>query len=322
MPQNWILGDLFLKNFGHQGSIKALWEQRWAFPCKLGVYPFHNGKEEDFITVFQHLIKENINDLYDDAYCQAFLPTVAKLVKEADEAVVNGEKDKAISLYKRAAVVYRISRFPYIGTPLKEEAYELQKRAYMNGAALWDVPLKDVIIPHTHAANGDGMEILLYVRIPKDANNENPCGVMLLITGLDGHRPDNFKRTEECLKRGWATVIRDIPGVADCPANRRDPNSGDRLFETILEWIEANPVLNHKRVLGWGLSAGGYYAIRLAHTHASKLIGVVGHDAGTHHYISKEWLKEVDHHEYPFDISRAYLGKYGYSSWDELLEKC
>jgi hypothetical protein len=29
---NWILGDLFLKDFGHRGSIKKLWEQRWAFP--------------------------------------------------------------------------------------------------------------------------------------------------------------------------------------------------------------------------------------------------------------------------------------------------
>jgi len=48
----------------------------------------------------------------------------------------------------------------------------------------------------------------------------------------------------------------------------------------------------------------------------------VGHGAGTHHYIGKEWLKEVHHHEYPFSLREAYLGKYGYDSWDELLEKC
>jgi Esterase FrsA-like len=319
---NWILGDLFQKDFGHQKSIKTLWETRWAFPCKLGVYPFHDGKLEDFTLIFEQLIKENINDPYDDAFCKAFLPTAERLVKEAEAAESKGDKAEAISLYKRACVVYRISRFPYIGTPLKKQAYDAQKAAYIKGAALWDVPMKDISIPHKHAANGDEDSIPLYVRIPPGASASQPSPVMFLITGLDGHRPDNFERSEEALKRGWASVICDIPGVADCPANRKDPNSGDRLFASILEWIDQQPELNEKRVVAWGLSAGGYYAIRLAHTHANKLLGAVGHGAGTHHYIGKEWLKEVDHHEYPFDISRAYLGKYGYSSWDELLEKC
>jgi hypothetical protein len=80
--------------------------------------------------------------------------------------------------------------------------------------------------------------------------------------------------------------------------------------------------LNQRKVIAWGLSAGGYYAIRLAHTHAARLAGAVGHGAGTHHYLGAEWLKEVDHHEYPFDLTRGYLDKYGYSSWEELLEKC
>jgi hypothetical protein len=322
---NWILGDLFSKDFGHQGSIKTLWETRWKFPCKLGVYPFHDGKLEDFEPIFNTLIEKNINDPYDDAFCQAFLPTAERLVAEASAAEKAGDKVAAIALYKRACVVYRISRFPYIGTPLKLKAYVAQQAAYLRGAALWDVPLRDVRIAHTHAANGDGKEIPLYVRSPPKHGGTaaaEPSPVILLITGLDGHRPDNWERTEEALKRGWATVICDIPGVAEVPANRKDPNSGDRMYQTVLEWIEAQPELDHRKVITWGLSAGGYYAIRLAHTHADKLIGAVGHGAGTHHYVGKEWLKEVDHHEYPFDISRAYLGKYGYDSWEELLEKC
>lgn len=49
MPNgNWILGDLFLKDYGHAGSIKKLWDMRWKFPCTLGVYPFHDGKFADF----------------------------------------------------------------------------------------------------------------------------------------------------------------------------------------------------------------------------------------------------------------------------------
>ncbi|KAL2358800.1 Alpha/Beta hydrolase protein [Cryomyces antarcticus] len=318
---NWILGDLFLKDFGHQGSIKTLWETRWKFPCKLGVYPFHDGKFEDFEPIFNKLVEGNVNDPYDDAFASAFFPTAEALAKEA-QSLESSDRARAIELYRRSACVYRLSRFPYIGTPLKRKAYEEQKKVYMRGARLWDVPLTEEIIPFTDAVEGDGKEIPLYVRTPKDASKEKPVPVMLLVTGLDGHRPDNYERTEEHLKRGWATVICDIPGVADCPALKTDPKSSDRLFTTILNWIKSQPQLNEKKVIAWGLSAGGYHAIRLAHTHASQLAGAVGHGAGTHHYIGAEWLKEVNHHEYPFDLRRAYLGKYGYGSWEELVEKC
>jgi pimeloyl-ACP methyl ester carboxylesterase len=202
------------------------------------------------------------------------------------------------------------------------KAFEAQKKAYMQGTRLWDVPIKEVIIPFKHKGEGDKPEIPLYVRIPKGASKDKPAPVILLVTGLDGHRPDNTERTEEHLKRGWATVICDIPGVADCPCNKRDPNASDRYFDTILEYIASVPEFDRRKVIAWGLSAGGYYAIRLAHTHASKLAGAVGHGAGTHYYIGKEWLAEVHHHEYPFSLREAYLGKYGYSSWEELLEKC
>jgi len=47
------------------------------------------------------------------------------------------------------------------------------------------------MIPHTHAAGDDGAEIPVYVRTPRGAKKEAPVPVVLLITGLDGHRPDN-----------------------------------------------------------------------------------------------------------------------------------
>jgi hypothetical protein len=119
------------------------------------------------------------------------------LAQEAG-AVESTDRSLAIQLYKRASVVYRISRFPYIGTPLKREAFEAQKKAYLKGTVLWDVPLQEVVIPHTHAGEGDDKAIPLYVRMPIDASPEKPCPVMLLITGLDGHRPDNTEVGNIC----------------------------------------------------------------------------------------------------------------------------
>jgi hypothetical protein len=323
MPDGtWILGDLFEKDYGHAGSIKKLWENRWKFPCSLGVYPFHDGQFSDFEPIFSHLISHDINDPYSDEYTNAFLPTAQKLAEEAEElAEKNQDIEKAKKIYLRANAVFRLARFPYIGTPLKEHVFEEQKAVYLRGSKLWDIPIEETIIPHTHASNSDGLNIPLYIRKPPSTNTSFPT--ILLITGLDGHRPDNTERTTEHLKRGWATVICDIPGTTvDCPSNRRDPLSPDRLFSSILDWIRDQPDLDEKKVIAWGLSAGGYYAIRLAHTHRTHLLGSVGHGAGSHHYIGREWLSNVGKHEYPFGLERAYATKYGYASFEEMKERC
>jgi hypothetical protein len=327
MPNGqWILGDLFTKDYGHRGSIAKLWENRWKMPCQRSVYPFHDGLYSDFEPIFQHLIANNINDPYSDDYTNAFLPTARDLIAKAQELTKLGasskveHKEEAKTLYFRANAVFRLARFPYIGTELKRQVFEEQKKAYMAGTQLWEVPITEEIVSHVHAANGDGDAIPLYIRHPK---GDGPFPTILLITGLDGHRPDNTERTEEHLRRGWATVICDIPGTTvDCPVNKRDPLSPDRLFSTILECIAQNPVLDEKKVIAWGLSAGGYYAIRLAHTHREKLIGSVGHGAGTHHYIGREWLEQIDKHEYPFGLEQAYCQKYGYKDFEEMKERC
>lgn len=64
---------------------------------------------------------------------------------------------------------------------------------YLKGASLWHEPIEEVVIPHTHAANGEGKEIPLFVRLPQGIKEggEEDCPVVLLLTGLDGHRPDN-----------------------------------------------------------------------------------------------------------------------------------
>lgn len=327
MPNgNWILGDLFTKEYGHQGSIQKLWEMRWKTPCQRAVYPFHDGSFEDFEPIFEHLIANNINDPYTDAYTNAFLPTARDLVKKAQDLSDLGasskieHKEEAKKLYLRANAVFRIARFPYIGTDLKRQVFEEQKQAYMQGAQLWDVPVTEEIITHVNASNGDGDKIPLYIRQPK---GDGPFPTILLITGLDGYRPDNTERTEEHLRRGWATVICDMPGTTiDCPANKRDPLSPDRLFSTILAYIAQAPYLDDQKLIAWGLSAGGYYAIRLAHTHARKLLGSVAHGAGTHHYIGREWLSQVAKHEYPFGLEEAYTQKYGYADFEQMKARC
>lgn len=265
-----------------------------------------------------------MNDAYSDRYTEYFLPTARALVDKAI-SIQNSDRAEAIDLFKRAACVFRISRFPSIdggSTGFKRKIWEEQKQVYLRGASLWPEPMREVLIPFTKALPSDeGREIPLFVRVPRGVSKDKPCPVVLLLTGLDGHRPDNSARSDEFTARGWASVIVEIPGTADCPADRKDPDSPDRLWTSVLDWVAAQADFDAKRIVTWGLSAGGYYAIRLAHTHAHRLLGAIGQGAGTHHFLSREWLSKVDNHEYPFQLSEAYVKKYGYKDWEELMDR-
>lgn len=59
--------------------------------------------------------------------------------------------------------------------------------------------MNDIVILNTAGTSADGHSIPLYVRLPKNASKAHPCGAVLLLCGLDGHRPDNTTRSDEFL---------------------------------------------------------------------------------------------------------------------------
>lgn len=132
------------------------------------------------------------------------------------------------------------------------------------------------------------------------------------MTGLDGYR------TELCVwMRGWhasdiGCIVAEIPGTGDSPALASDPESPDRQWSSLLDWMDAQPAIDSSRVCVWGFSTGGFYAIRLAHTHAKRVAGVVALGGATHHFLDPEWLEASNHLEYPFDLGRTLAYKYGY----------
>ncbi|KAJ5647212.1 hypothetical protein N7490_003584 [Penicillium lividum] len=322
----WMMGDRFDTVFPHKGSIKALWETKWKFCCQKSIYPFHDGAFEDFEPIFEKLIAGNINDPFTDAYTKTFLPIVDELEKEAIKALEYDHPDRAADLYRRASVVLRIARFPYVSpttrpdNAIKRATFDRQKDLYLKAASLWNPIIKEVIIPHTHRAANDGPNIPLYVRVPAEASASNPVPVVLLMTGLDGYRPDNSQRTHEIINRGWAAVICEIPGTADSPADPADPESADRQWTAVLKYMAGRPEFDMSRVAAWGLSAGGFYAIRAACTHRDQLVGSVAHGPGSHHFLSPEWLAKVNDHEYPFTITDCWAEKYGYSSTEDFIQ--
>lgn len=228
-------------------------------------------------------------------------------------------REQASSLYLRACCLYRIARFPYITSfpkvndQTKWGVWEKQKEIYLKAGKLWEEsPVEEVKVAFLdrQVQQGEGQWIPVYVRVPPAGTSSQPSTgsggypTVILMTGLDGYRPDNTVRCNEFLARGWAVVVVEIPGTADCPADPADSESADRLWESLLQWMDTyqyrgKRAFHMKRVMVWGLSAGGYYAVRIAHTHSHRLAGVVAQGAGVHYFYDKKWMEKVDGHEYP-----------------------
>lgn len=293
------------KVFEHHSSVSALWNKKWRKLCFLGVYPFVDGKVEDFDPIFEKLIadaKDATSILYDpDAYATPFMPVAEALVKRAEEAELSEKSDEAKDFYLRAAAVYRIARFPIIRSKLSRQAWEAGKSAYLKGGKYLDAPVEEVKIPFSHADQDAGDEvkdISAFLRIPAGPKPKQGWPVVLFICGLDAYKTDHTNKTDLHLAAGFATLSVEIPGTGDCPAAPNDPESPDRLWGSVLDWISDHSDdfgVDDKRVVARGVSTGGYYAFRIAHTHADRLIASVGHGGWSHWMLDPEWVKAMNY---------------------------
>jgi hypothetical protein len=312
--------------FAHHDSISALWSRKWRGPCAAGIYPFVDGDVNDFDPIFATLVSENDDDpailSRPDVYAEPFFPVAEQLVTEAATAQAQDDPGRARELFMRAAAVYRIARFPINRSVRTQQAWERGKAAYERGGALLDPPIVALDIPFTAAdpAAGDlDSPIAAYLRVPGGEPPAAGWPVVLFICGLDAYRTDNTKRLQQHVDRGFATLVFEIPGTGDCPAAPGDPTSPDRLLTSILHWVADNAsmhLLDADTVVARGISTGGYYAFRAAHTHADRLLAVAEQGGGSHHMFDAAWIGAQNQMEYPFALADALAHKFGYRDAD------
>jgi alpha-beta hydrolase superfamily lysophospholipase len=162
-------------------------------------------------------------------------------------------------------------------------------------------PVHEIMVPHKHAIEGEGSHIPVYHLLPASATPDAPAPCLIIMTGLDGYRTELAVWMEGWRQKGVGTIVLEIPGTGDSPALPNDPESPDRQYESLLDWIDTQDRIDKKKVCVWAFSTGGYYAIRLAHMQPDRLAGVVSQGGGVHHMFDPAWLDEVNHLEYPFE---------------------
>lgn len=308
--------------FAWHDSVSALWAKKWRTPCAHGIYPFTDANVEDFDPIFAELVRVSNDDpsifSRPDDYARPFFPVAERLGTEAEDARSKGNDTEARDRFLRAAAVYRIARFPINRSELTQQAWEAGKAAYERGGELLDPPSAPVDVPFLHADPSAGdleVPIKAYLRVPKGNKPQDGWPVLLFICGLDAYKTDHTPRTQQHVDHGCATLSFEIPGTGDCPAAPNDPASPDRLMSSVLDWVAEHAAeygFDPTRVLARGISTGGYYAFRIAHTHADRLFAVVAQGGGAHHMFDAEWIGAQNQMEYPFALADALAYKFGY----------
>jgi hypothetical protein len=207
------------------------------------------------------------------------------------------------------------------GTQVRLAAAHLPDLNNEHPTSLRPNPVVEVQIPHIHRLESEGHHIPAYHLLPDHASKSSPVPCVIIFTGLDGYRTELAVWMEGWRQVGVATIVLEIPGTGDCPAAPKDPLSPDRLYSSLFDWVEQQDGIDKAKVCVWAFSTGGYYAIRVAHTHPDKLAGVVALGGGCHHMFDPEWLSEVNHLEYPFDLANTLAYKFGYGNDVEAFKK-
>jgi hypothetical protein len=259
------------------------------------------------------MVQRDMKEPYDwDEYAKVYFPQAEHLKSIAQEAEKNGEKEKASEYYLRSSALYRIARFPAPRSDVQREAWKLGKEVCTKGLGMREHPIHEVLIPHTHRNSDEGENIPVYHVVPEGASKDSPVPTVVIFSGLDGYRTELVVWSEGFRLMGIATIVLEIPGTGDCPAKVSDPTSPDRLYSSLFDWVAQQPTLDAKRTAVWAFSTGGYYAMRVAHTHKDRLAGVAALGGGCHHMFDRAWLDEVNHLEYPFDLANTLAYKWGY----------
>ncbi len=92
-------------------------------------------------------------------------------------------------------------------------------------------------------------------------------------------------------------------------------------MSSVLDWVVSNSTahtFDTTKICARGISTGGYYAMRIAHSHADRLFAVVAQGGGCHHMFDAAWIRAQNQMEYPFALADALAYKFGYRGSDAI----
>jgi esterase FrsA len=225
------------------------------------------------------------------------------------KAKAASDPKEADANYLRAWRLYYFGQWPSPTSAGKLAAYQHAVDAYLLHAKYFDPPLEVVRIPF------EGKEIVGYLRLP--ANAARPVPLVLAISGLDSRKETVAETYAAALPEGVGFFAVDSPGTGEAPVKASE--TAEVMYSRVLDYLATRPEIDKNRIVVHGQSFGAYWAAKLAHTEANRLLGAVTQSPPIDHTFQADFFRSRMYtREYLFDAVPASLFVYGMKTIDEL----
>ena len=197
--------------------------------------------------------------------------------------------------FLRAWRLYYFGQWPAPTSAGKLASYQRAIKAYLLHARYFDPPLEVVRIPF------EGSEIVGYLRLP--ANAPRPVPLVLAISGLDSRKETVAETYAAALSQGIGFFSVDSPGTGQAPLKAGE--TSERMYSRVLDYLVTRQDIDAGRILVHGQSFGAYWAAKLAHTEAKRLVGAVTQSPPIHRTFQQDFFRgRMYTREYLFDCCR------------------
>jgi 2,6-dihydroxypseudooxynicotine hydrolase len=182
--------------------------------------------------------------------------TAAGYERAAEEAESAGRRVTAGQAWLRAGLCWHFGKFVFVqDADQLRQASDRTAACYGRGAWALEPPAERVRIPF------DGITMPGLLRKPAGAARPP---VVLMIPGLDSAKEELQATADHFLRRGVATLAIDGPGQGETEFVRDIEPAYERPAGAAIDWFSKRPDVDAGRLGVYGVSLGGYHAVRVA----------------------------------------------------------
>jgi dienelactone hydrolase len=191
-----------------------------------------------------------------DEWCREWGITATEHEQHAERAEKEGRRLTAAQAWLRAGLCWHFGKFVFMeDLEQLRHASDRAARDYGRGAWALEPPAERVLIPY------DGIEMPGLLRKPAGVER---APVVLMIPGLDSVKEELQSTADYFLRRGMATLAIDGPGQGETEFVRDIEPEYEKPAGAAIDWLEKREDVDARRLGLYGVSLGGYYAVRVA----------------------------------------------------------
>jgi pimeloyl-ACP methyl ester carboxylesterase len=223
-------------------------------------------------------------------------------------------------LWAQAYQASFVGRYPVPNHALKLAQYARAREFFMRAGMLEAPPVEAIKLPFAGRA-GEGDHLRFYLTKPAAAAG-GPLPVAMVWAGIDTWKEEMHLRMGALLRsRGFAVLLVDMPGVGESPVLASV--DAERQWTPIFEWLAGREDLDATRCAAIGGSFGGYWAMKLAHTHREHLACAVNWGGGVHITFTPEWQQSSRNaSSYLMDLMNARARIFGGDTFEDYVARC